>query len=91
MSASNSASFTVNSSAAVSVALNPLVNFSTLSAPVAPGTALYSILVSPTTWSGSIALSGANAASFAISNGDIVVGSSPLEGGSYAVTVTATP
>ena len=60
--------------------------------PVAAGTVVASCTVTPSTWSGTLALSGANASSFAISGLNVVVGSSPITAaGTYDVTVTATP
>lgn len=90
MTASANASFNVAGNAAA-VALTPLVNFSTLTSPVAAGQPLYAIVVTPSTWVGTFSLSGANAADFVIVGSNVVVGSTPLTNGSYAVTVTATP
>ena len=63
----------------------------TLTAPVAAGTVICPIAVVPSGWTGVFTLSGANAASFALSGSTLVVGASPLAAGSYSVTITATP
>ena len=94
MSATGNLSLTVNSLAATAV------SFSTpnvLDAPLAAGTQICGILVLPSGWNGTLALGGANAASFAIAPGSsgyagyLEVGASVLASGPYAVTVTATP
>lgn len=65
---------------------------SALTAPVAPGTIICPLVVSPTGWSGLFSpLTGANASSFSLSGSNLVVGSTALAAGSYSVTVTATP
>jgi hypothetical protein len=79
---------------AVSCAPNPLPTFT---APLAAGTVLCSITVTPSTWSGTIALSGSNATAFTLlqpSPGvyNLAVGSPGLATpGSYNVIVTASP
>jgi hypothetical protein len=68
----------------------------TLTAPVPAGTVLCTLTVAPTTWSGTLALSGTNASLFAIASGSsgtqLVVGASPITTpGTYSATITATP
>jgi hypothetical protein len=81
---------------ATNVACNPNP-LPTLTAPLAAGTVLCAITVTPSTWSGTLALSGANAPAFTLlqpSPGvyDLAVGSAPLATPeSYTVIVTASP
>lgn len=85
-------SIVINSAASTSVTCTPA---SGLVAPLAAGTELCPITVVPSGWSGTLALSGANASEFAISSGtsgeELVVGSTALSAGTYSVTITATP
>lgn len=60
-------------------------------APVAPGTILGSVAVTPSTWSGTLSLTGTNASSVAVSGTNIVVGATALSAGSYTFTIDATP
>lgn len=66
-----------------------------LTAPVAAGTTICTVSVTPSGWvapPGTLTLSGANAADFSVSGMNLVVASGvTLQAGSYAVTVTATP
>jgi len=96
--AANAASVTLSivvnapSSPSVSCAMR---SGTTFTAPLAAGTEICPITVAPTGWSGSLALSGTHAASFAISSGtsgqELAVGSTALDAGAYSATVTATP
>jgi hypothetical protein len=68
----------------------------TFTAPVAAGTVICPITVAPSGWSGTLALSGTNAGSFAISSGtggqQLVVGSAAITtAGTETLTITATP
>jgi len=60
-------------------------------APLAAGSTICPITIAPSGWSGALALSGKNASSFALSGSNLVVGSTSLAAGTYAVTITATP
>jgi len=64
---------------------------STYVAPLAAGSTICTITVSPSNWSGSLALSGTDASDFAINGGKLVVGSTSLPVGTYPTTFTATP
>lgn len=64
--------------------------------PVAAGTVICPIMVSPSNWSGTLSLGGSGAGMLAISNGAsgsaVVVGTTPItSAGTYNVTITATP
>lgn len=59
--------------------------------PVAAGTIICAVTVEPIGGMYVLGLSGTNAASFALSNANLVVGSAPLPAGTYYVTITATP
>jgi hypothetical protein len=59
--------------------------------PLAAGTVICPITIAPSGWSGALTLSGTNASSFALSGTNLVVGSTALGTGTYAVTITATP
>ena len=59
-------------------------------APVPSGTVMGTLAVSPAGWSGVLALSGPDAASFTIS-GLQVLAAAELTARSYSLTVTATP
>jgi hypothetical protein len=63
----------------------------TYTAPLAAGSVICPIAVAPSGWSGALALSGANAGSFALSASNLVVGSTALQPGTYTVVITATP
>jgi hypothetical protein len=73
---------------------NPLPQ---LTAPLPAGTVLCSITVAPSTWSGTLALSGANAPAFTLLQPtpgvyELAVGSAPLATPeSYTVIITASP
>lgn len=91
-----SLNLTVNVSGSTSVVCQgSLGGAITVMGPQAAGATICALLVSPGTWTGTFALSGANASLFAVtqsgSTNTLVVGSSPLPVGTYAVTVTATP
>lgn len=66
-----------------------------LTAPVAAGTTVCAISVTPSAWAsppGTLTLSGTNAADFAINGTNLVVASGvTLSAGSYTINVTATP
>lgn len=68
---------------------------SNLLTPVAPGTVLAPIVVTPPSWVGTASLSGANASSFVIGgvapNLTLNVGAAPLGDGAFEVVVTVTP
>ena len=85
-----------------SLTLNPTVTqvastnvTCTLPNPLPPAVAggfIAQIYVSPSTWRGALALSGANAGAFALSdNNNLIAGPNGLPAGSYSVTITATP
>lgn len=64
--------------------------------PVAPGTVICPITITPSTWSGTLTLGGADASLVAIassgSGNNLVVGSTALtQNRSYAITITASP
>jgi hypothetical protein len=60
--------------------------------PVAAGTQVASCAVSPSNWSGALTLSGSQAANFAMSGTNIVVGNNSITtAGTVTLTVTATP
>ena len=60
--------------------------------PAVAGGFIAQIFVAPTTWRGTLALSGTNAGSFALSdNNNLIAGPNGLPAGSYSVTITATP
>lgn len=60
--------------------------------PVASGTKIATCAVAPSGWTGSIALSGADAGFFTMSGNDIVVGATPITAPrTYNVTATSTP
>lgn len=63
----------------------------TYTAPLSAGSVVCAIGISPSSWSGVLALSGTSAGSFALSGQQLVVGSTALPAGSYSVTITATP
>jgi hypothetical protein len=62
-----------------------------LTAPVAAGTNICHLVIAPAGWSGALALSGPDMASFALSGLDLNVGATPLNAGTYNITLTATP
>jgi hypothetical protein len=60
--------------------------------PVAAGLALASCTVAPSTWAGSLTLSGADASFFSVSGLALTVGSAPITvPRTYNVTLTASP
>jgi hypothetical protein len=59
--------------------------------PVPAGSPICALSVTPSTWSGVLTLSGANASSFALSGMTLNVGANPLPPETLAVTITATP
>jgi len=61
------------------------------SAPLPAASVICTIAVTPAGWSGALTLSGPDAASFALSGSNLVVGSAALAAGTYSVTITATP
>ncbi len=98
----------MSASATLTITVAPDVatatSFSSVAAPtgsMAAGALAANISVAPTGWTGTLALSGANASSFVIGPaviiagtqyaGQVLVGSSPLGAGAYAVTVTPSP
>lgn len=95
--ASLSLNVTVNDPASTAISCVP----GTLTAPVAAGTSICTVAVSPTgVWlmpPGTLTLSGPNAADFAVastpgSNSTLVVAPGvTLQASGYAVTITATP
>lgn len=64
-------------------------------APVAPATVIFSCSVAPSTWTGTVSLSGGNSLVLGPLGGtafNVVVGSTALVAGTYAPgTITATP
>ena len=86
--ASANITVTVNPPNSTGITCNP-ASF-TGSAPA--GSIVCPITVAPSGWSGSLALSGANAALFVITSAPaLAVGSTALGPGTYNVTLTATP
>ena len=67
----------------------------TFTAPLAAGTVICPITVTPSNWSGTLSLSGPNASAFAISSGgtqNLVVGSAAITAaGNLSVTINAAP
>jgi hypothetical protein len=60
--------------------------------PVAAGTQICAITVAPAGWQGALTLSGADAAAFAISGSNLVVGPTAITAaGTKSVTLTAAP
>lgn len=86
--ATTSLSIIINSQPSTAVSC-PLQ--SSYTAPVAPGTIICPITVTPSGWSGALTLSGANSGSFALSGSNLVVGATALGVGTYTVTITSTP
>ena len=69
---------------------------STYTAPLAAGSTICTITVAPATWTGTLALSGANSASFTIgglsgNTATLMVGPTALAAATYTVTITSTP
>lgn len=81
-------SIIINGGASATIACAPSA---TLVAPLAVGAVVCPVTVSPANWSGALTLSGANAAAFALSGSNLVVGSAALAAGTYSVVITATP
>lgn len=77
----------VNSPNSTTVTCTP----GTLTAPVAAGVTICPISIAPAGWSGVLSLSGTDAARFALSGTNLVVGGTALTAGSYSVIITATP
>ena len=80
-----------DNSAATSITFTPPTD---MKAPVPAGTDLGLVLVSPSTWSGLLLMSGANADSFTVStlaDGPHVLTTKQLGAGSYAATITPSP
>ena len=93
-----SVNVTVNVPSAPSTSVSCGGNTFTFTGPVAAGTAICPVVVEPSTWAGSLALSGTDASSFALQAGSsgvqLVVGAAGLSvnnTNSYSVTITATP
>jgi hypothetical protein len=92
MAANTTLSIIVNSAPSTSVTCT--LTASSFTAPVAAGTNVANCVVAPSTWSGALTLSGADASSFALvqGTGALNVGSTALTASrSYAVTLTSTP
>jgi hypothetical protein len=95
------ASIALASSLSLSIVITSPVSTSvtcplgTYNAPLAAGANVCTITVAPAGWSGTLALSGTNASSFAINTvsgvQSLAVGATALAAGTYAVTITATP
>lgn len=64
-----------------------------LVAPVPAGTVICPITVSPSTWTGTVVLSGTNANLFTVQTSPLalIVGSTALAAGSYSVILTTNP
>ena len=86
--ASTSLSIIINSPPSTNISC-PLQ--SSYTAPLAAGATVCAISIAPTGWSGALTLSGANASAFALSGSNLVVGSTPLNAGTYSVVITANP
>lgn len=85
--ATTTLSIVINSGPSTAVSCVPAA----LTAPVASGTVICPIVVTPASWSGALTLSGTNAASFALSGSNLVVGAAALNAGTFSVTITSTP
>ena len=85
-------SIVINSAASTSGTCSPA---SGLAAQLAAGTEICPIAVTPIGWARSLALSGTNAGTSAISSGtscqELVVGSPALDAGTSSATIAATP
>jgi hypothetical protein len=80
------------SSAAISCPVNYPTGKTSFTAPVAAGSLIATCSVTPAGWSGALTLSGADAASFALSGFNLNVGAAAITNPkTYSVTVTATP
>lgn len=84
-------SIVVTSPVSTGVVFNP--SAASLVSPVAAGTNLGKFVVSPSNWTGTLTLSGADAALFALdTNLDLLVGTAALSAvRTYNVTATAAP
>jgi len=60
-------------------------------APLAVGATICTIAVSPSNWTGTLALSGPGANNFAVSGRTLIVYPAVLNAGTYSVTITGTP
>lgn len=79
-------------STAITCPINYPTGKTAFTTPVAAGTLIAACAATPAGWSGSLQLTGADAALFAISGFNLSVGSAALTvGRTYAVTITATP
>jgi hypothetical protein len=81
----------INSPASVTITFTPSGTFT---APVAVGTVIGTFAITPSGWSGAVALSGANASDFSVVDNAGVVeltAAVALAAGLYDVTATATP
>ena len=85
-----SLSIIINSAPSTTVTCGASTTY-TLTGPLAAGTNICNISVTPTGWSGALALSGANASAFALSGSALNVGATALAVGTYAISITATP
>ncbi len=80
-----------------STAANCTINYPSgqtfFTVPVAAGTLIATCTITPAGWSGSLALSGADAGSFGVTNSStLVVGATAISAArTYNVTITATP
>ena len=64
---------------------------STNTVPLADGSYIYTISVTPSGWPGALILTGADPGSFALQGTNLVVGSTGLGAGTHPVMITATP
>lgn len=65
---------------------------SSFTVPVVAGTKIATCTVAPSTWAGTIGLSGADASFFSMSGKDVVVGGTSITAArTYNTTITSTP
>ena len=92
--ANTNLSIIINSppSTAVNCTIEYPAGTTSFTAPVAAGSTIAGCSVAPAAWSGALTLSGPNAGLFALSGGNLVVGTAAIATpGTYQVTITATP
>ncbi len=87
-------SIVINSPA--STAINCTINYpsgqSSFAAPIAANSLVATCAVTPSTWSGALTLSGADAGFFALSGTNLDAGAAAItQARAYNVTITATP
>lgn len=88
LAAVTSITITVSSPPSTSVTCTPVATFT---GTAAVGATVCPIAVLPAGWSGSLTLSGTDAAKFSVAGSNLVVGSTALAVGTYSVTITSAP